>query len=576
MESGLFTLAMAALAYVAFILAYLFYGRYLSTRIFNFLDEEELPSHAHRDGRDFVPSRRAVLFGHHFTSIAGAGPIVGPAIAVVWGWLPAMLWVIFGAILIGAVHDFSALVISTRNQGRSIVDISREVMNPRVRIIFFLFIYIVLTMVLAVFLYVMAKLFIAFPASVFPIWLQIPIAVGLGVVMRRGGNLIGWGGAALGMILICLWIGQTWVNWDIARILPPENKDILSPYFVWVIILLIYAFVSSVLPVQWLLQPRDYLNSLWLYLGVGGVLLGFVIAPQPLADPTPIRAVEGLPPIFPMLFVVIACGAVSGFHCLVCSGTTSKQLATTQDALPIGYGAMLLEGALAVLVIVACCSGVAPELWTDAESGYGSWVGAKSGAVGAFIQGSASYLSQIGLPLALAKTIMAVILVSFCGTTLDTATRVQRYVIGELGVSLRIPVLNRPMVATSLACVSALALSVFRHPTTGTMGGGGYILWPLFGNINQMLACLALLVTTVYIAKRGGRVIYTLIPCVFLLVTTGYAIFLQTKGFWMGPAPNHFLSAVSLGVIVLELWMLIEGAIVLIGALSLKPAEIEV
>ncbi len=573
MQSGFFTLLTALAAYIGFIVAYLVYGRYLSNRVFNFLDESEMPSQTLNDGHDYVPSRRAVLFGHHFTSIAGAGPIVGPAIAVVWGWLPALLWVVFGAIFMGAVHDFCALAVSARNQGRSLVDISREIMNPRVRFIFFIFIYITLTMVLATFLFFMAKLFIGYSHSVFPVWIQIPIAVGMGIMLRRGGNLTFWGLLSLILVLLTVWIGQDYVSWDIARFLPADNKDLLSPYFVWVVLLLIYAFIASILPVQWLLQPRDFLNSLWLYVGMGGVIVGFLISPQPFVDATPVREVPGLPPIFPLLFVVIACGAVSGFHCLVSSGTTSKQLACAKDALPIGYGSMLLEGALAVLVIVVCCSGVAPEFWANATKGYGSWAGAKKGALDAFVVGSGNYLSQIGLKQTFAQTVMAVIVVSFCGTTLDTATRIQRYVISELGASMNQQWLTRPMVATTLACLSALALSMFRDPATGYMGGGGYLLWPLFGNLNQMLACLALLVGTVYLAKRGKPLVYTFIPFLFMLITTGCAIFQQTKGFITAEQPNYLLFGVSAAVIVIEIWMLIEGIICLMERMSEYKAE---
>lgn len=574
MQTGFFTFVLAVSSYVLFIAGYLVYGRFLARHIFNFIDGQAMPSCAINDGRDFVPSRRAVLFGHHFTSIAGAGPIIGPAIAVVWGWFPALLWVVFGAIFMGAVHDFCSLAVSVHNRGRSLVDISREVMNPRIRIIFFLFIFIALTIVLAVFLYVMAKLFITFPHSVLPVWLQIPVAIWLGYMLRRNANLYLWGLLSLGLVIATLWFGEAFMVWDLQAILPAGHTGVLSPYFIWVLLLLIYCFVASVIPVHWLLQPRDFLNSLWLYLGMGGVFIGFLFMPQPMADPAPFREVTGLPPIFPLLFVTVACGAVSGFHCLVSSGTTSKQLASSQDALPIGYGAMLLEGALAVLVIVACCSGVGAEKWGNADSGYGSWAGATKGAIGTFISGSAFYLSQLGIPLENAKTIMAVILVSFCGTTLDTATRIQRYVVSELAESVNLPALAKPFTATTIACGSALALSIFRDPESGVMGSGGYILWPLFGNINQMLACLALLVGSVYLARLRISVVYTLIPSLFMLVTTGYAIFIQTMGFLDAQHPNYLLFVVSLGVIALEGWMLVEGFLVLMQCLNGKTEPV--
>ncbi len=569
------TLAIVLFSSIGFLLAYRFYGRFISHRIFNFIEETPMPSHERNDGRDYVPTRRSILFGHHYTSIAGAGPIVGPAIGVVWGWLPAVLWIVFGSIFIGAVHDLAALSISVRHGGRSLGDVSRDILNPRVRIVFFLFVLFLLTLVLAVFLYFIALLFIKFPSSVLPIWLQIPIAVSLGwAVYRKGFNLPIAAALAVFAMFLTIVLGH-FVPVDIEGFLPEGNTGFLSPYFIWVVILLGYCFFASILPVQVLLQPRDYINSNELYIGLVLIIIGFAIAPMPMVAPAVTTGFEGAPPLLPMLFIVIACGAISGFHCLVASGTTAKQLNSASDACAIGYGAMLLEGMLAIIVVIACCSGLSAEEWSTQ---YASWSSARAGALAGFVRGSASYIAAVGIPEAFAQTLVAVVIVSFCATTLDTATRIERYIITELASSFKIPKLARPIPATILVCLLALSLSLFRDPVKGVIGSGGYILWPLFGTINQMLGCLALMIATVYLAKRRKPILFTAIPMFFLLIMTGWAIFRQTTGFILPPAgvePNYQLFAVSAAIIVLEAWMLVEGIIAFGGTLGRKGPETE-
>jgi len=569
------TLAIVLFSSIGFIVAYLFYGRFISQRIFNFIEETPMPSHERNDGRDYVPTRRSILFGHHYTSIAGAGPIVGPAIGVVWGWLPAVLWIVFGSIFIGAVHDLAALSLSVRHGGRTLGDVSRDILNPRVRIVFFLFVLFLLTLVLAVFLYFIALLFIKFPSSVLPIWLQIPIAVTLGwAVYRKGFNLPIAAALAVIAMFLTIVLGH-FLPIDVQGYLPAGNTGFLSPYFVWIVVLLGYCFFASILPVQVLLQPRDYINSNELYIGLALIIVGFAVAPQPMVAPALTTGFEGAPPLFPMLFIVIACGAISGFHCLVASGTTAKQLNSASDARAIAYGGMLLEGVLAIVVVVACCSGLSVEEWSKQ---YASWNSARAGALAGFVRASASYIAAVGIPEAFAQTLVAVVIVSFCATTLDTATRIERYVIAELAGSFKIPKLARPIPATILVCLLALSLSLFRDPIKGVIGSGGYILWPLFGTINQMLGCLALLITTVYLTKRRKPIVFTAIPMLFLLIMTGWAIFRQTKGFILPPAgvePNYRLFAVSASIVVLEVWMLIEGIIAFAEALADKSPRAE-
>ncbi|MFH1743673.1 MAG: carbon starvation CstA family protein, partial [bacterium] len=393
-------------------------------------------------------------------------------------------------------------------------------------------------------------------------------------VYRKGFSLPIAATLAVLIMFLTIVLGH-FVPIDISGYLPAGNTGFLSPFFVWIVLLLGYCFFASILPVQVLLQPRDYINSNVLYIGLVLIILGFFVAPQPMVAPAITHGFEGAPPLFPMLFIVIACGAISGFHCLVASGTTGKQLDKSSDACSIAYGGMLLEGVLAVIVVVACCSGLSAEQWATR---YTSWAGAQAGALASFIFGSASYISALGIPEAFAQTFVAVIIVSFCATTLDTATRIERYVITELADSFNIRQLAKPVPATILVCLLALSLSMFRDPAKQVIGSGGYILWPLFGTINQMLGCLALLIVTVYLAKRRKPIVFTALPMLFLLVMTAWAIFRQTKGFIsppLGVQPNYLLFGVSVSIIVLEAWMLVEGIFAFTGAISARSSQSE-
>ncbi len=363
------TVIIAAGAFVLYLVAYHTYGRYLARRIFRVEPERTAPSVELNDGIDYVPSHRDIVFGHHFTSIAGTGPIVGPAIAVVWGWVPALVWVLVGSIVMGAVHDFGSLIVSMRNRGRTIADLAGTVVNARVRLLFLLVVVVGLWIVLAVFGLVIATVFKLYPSSVIPVWTQIPIAVGLGLWVRRGGNLILGTLIAVGLMYGTIaWSASIpWATPDNAEgvaMLPAALTAVISPVAFWPLLLLVYIFVASVLPVQTLLQPRDFINAWQLLIAMG--LLGVGLAasrPEIVADAvnfTPAPAAEGakVPGFLPFLFVTIACGAISGFHCLVASGCASRQLRSEADAQYVGYGAMLTEGFLAVLVILACVAGI--------------------------------------------------------------------------------------------------------------------------------------------------------------------------------------------------------------------------
>lgn len=604
------TLLIAVGVFVGYLVAYHTYGRWLSRRIFNLDVNADVPSRQLRDDVDYVPTRKEVIFGHHFTSIAGTGPIVGPAIAVFWGWLPALLWVLFGSVFIGAVHDFSALVISLRNRGQTVGEIAGRMVTPRAKYLFLVILFFALTIVLAIFGLVIAVIFSLYPESVLSVWIAMPLAVAIGLwVYKKGGALLWPSLGVLALLYLSIYVGTYYLPLDIRNLFAGASSAQQGQYAViaWTIVLFVYCFVASVLPVWLLLQPRDYINSHQLIVALVLLMLGIVVAgatgqadllgsAPAIADNIPADA----PPIFPFLFITVACGAVSGFHCLVSSGTSSKQVACEPDAQCVGYGAMLLEGALAVIVILACCAGVGMgkfdrvgvetgsgyeyrphitsdtgqqlvgrEAWLTRYDASKGWHGFSLGAkVGAFIEGGANFLSTVGLPLKMAIGIMAVLVACFAATTLDTATRLQRYVIQELAQAAHLKQLTNKYVATTLAVVLGGAVAMLPGPKGP--GSGGLILWPLFGATNQLLAGLAFMVTAFYLWRRGKPVFLALIPMGIMLIMPVWALswkmFNQQTGWCWGGGDqlfgldiNYLLLGFGIAIIVLQVWMVIEG-----------------
>ena len=569
------SLIIAASAGVLYVIAYYTYGRFLGNKIFKLTKDNICPSVELHDGVDFVPSRKEVLFGHHFASIAGTGPIVGPALAVIWGWLPALIWVVVGSIFMGAVHDFGALIISLRNQGRSIGDIAGDLISKRVKFLFLMIIFLSLLIVVAIFAVVIGLCFNMFPESVWPVWLQIPIAVVLGMLIYRKN----WNPTVLGLIAVVLMYGT--IIWGAYHPVHMESlkiaattadghehwKTIFSPVAIWVILLLFYVYIASTISVKTLLQPRDFINSYQLFIAMGLLALGIIVAhPQMAAPVTNFSLGENSPPVLPMLFVFVACGAISGFHSLVASGTSSKQCHNEHDSLFIGYGSMLIESLLAVFVIIACGAGIA--YGADALPGafsehYGSWAAAKDfkGQLSAFINGSSNMMTSFGLPFEVGKTLMGVFIVSFAATTLDSATRIQRYIIAETATMCKMPLFAHKHPATCIAVGSAFILAFCEGS-----GTGAFKLWPLFGAMNQLLGGLALLVITVYLARKKVNTLYTAIPMVFMIAMTGWAMYYNVMEFagYRNGARNTLLLVISLIIIAFEIWMIIETVIVLV------------
>jgi len=545
---------LAAIVVVLFAVAYHFYSGFLARRVFALSADEPVPSRELEDGIDYVPTRRHVLWGHHFASIAGAAPIVGPAIAVIWGWLPAILWVALGTVAMGAAHDFAALVISARHRGRSIGEIAGHVISPRVRTLFLIVISLLVWVVLAVFAFIIGTLFRSNPGSVFPINIQIIVALILGwlVYKRKLGmlvpSLVGYA-----LLLTAIFYGDAFA----ARFPVIGEVSVVT----WVWLLLIYSFVASVLPVWLLLQPRDYLNSHQLVTGLVVLTAGLLVLRPAVVAPLVNLEPEGAPSLIPFLFVTIACGAISGFHGLVASGTTSKQISCMTDARPIGYGGMMAEGMLGLLAALAATAGFASA--ADWHAHYASW-GAANGLAAkldAFVSGGGTFVASLGIPFETAKTFMAVMVIAFAATSLDTGARIQRLVIAELAESYGVKQLTNRYLAGALGIAAALVLAI-------TQGGGkgGLALWPLFGTTNQLVAGVTLLVVSVWLKRLGKPIAYTLIPMLLVGAVTLWAMAGNLVDYF-GNFEELWLLAISGSVILaLDVWIILEGLSTLMAA----------
>ncbi len=634
--------ALAALGALA--IAYFTYGRFLARRVFQLDANRPTPSHTLEDGIDYVPTRVPILFGHHFASIAGLGPILGPAIAVIWGWLPAVLWVVIGCIFIGAVHDLGALAVSLRFGGRTIGDLCQDLMGPRARLLALLIIFFLLALAMGAFVNAISGLFVNFhPDAIIPSFGLRRVAVGIGI---SGYKLdVGLGRATVaGLALfaaLILWgvhqpvlthewfvSAETRQALDAARDTNPKKGPGLicrngpegashklnlvpssgfeRPYGAtaaikhlraignnaaaddvnnaaaatrkyWIYALLAYAFIASVLPVWLLLQPRDYINSFQLYFALAALIAGLTIAAltgspeghihaaafrpdvpmSPLGPGEVLADVPKAPSWLPLLFVTIACGAVSGFHSLVSSGTTVRQINRETDAQLIGYGGMLVEGVLAILVIMACVAGLGAEAW-QAGGEYGSWrsIGGAGLAVqlSAVVRGGANFLAKLGIPTQYGSALLAVTIVAFAMTTLDTATRLLRFNVEAICRSVRLEKLANRYFGSLVAVVAIAAFGLVP---------AGKTLWTLFGTTNQLLAGLTLLAISVFLYKLRRRMVFTIVPMAIMLAMAFWAIAISLRGFWSNPQLTEFnrwsLTIVTLIILVMSVWLIIEG-----------------
>lgn len=555
------SLVLIIIAIIGYLLAYRIYGRFLGRKILRLSADQIMPAHELKDGIDYVPTKPHILFGHHFTTIAGLGPIVGPAIGIIWGWLPAFLWVFLGSIFMGAVHDFTTLVVSARNKGKSIGELTAQIISPSTRYALQFIMQLLLFIVLAVFAMIVGSLFVMYPEAVIPVWAQIPVAVWLGVQIRKGKNDLVYSILALILLYGFVILG---VNVPVSL---PWDKEV--SIVVWCIILFIYVFFASTIPVQKLLQPRDYINSHQLLVAMALLILGIIIAHPPLSAPAinedAFLPGADVPDLAPILFIVIACGAISGFHALASSGTTVKQLNNEMDTLPVGFGSMITESFLAVLVIVAAGAGLGMGLEADGEvftglaaykHHYASWSSANGLAakLDAFIVGSANLFSSLGVPVRYGSAFVVVFIVSFANTTLDSAARIQRISLQEIFTGnegrIRKPMNNRYL-ATGVIVIAAAAMTFFKPG-----GQGAMVLWPLFGSLNQLMAALALGVVTVYFASKKIPIYFTLIPMLIILVLTLWAMVENLGGF----IADGEILLVVLSALILSLTLWLTGS----------------
>lgn len=547
---------LTALALTAFYLGYRFYARFLGQRIFQLDPDFRTPAHVQEDGVDYVPTNKWVLWGHHFTSVAGAAPIVGPAIAVVWGWLPAFLWVTLGTVFFAGIHDAGALWASVRSEGKSIGALTESVVGKRARSLFMVVIFLLLLMVNAVFAIVIAQLFEAFPSSVIPAWFVIAVALGIGYTLYRRGIPLLWP-SIIGLILL---YGSMFVG-DQIPISLPEQVAGLPAGAVWVLLLFAYAFLASTLPVWLLLQPRDYINGLQLFIALAIFFSAVVLGnPEIVAPAINSNVPADVPPLIPLLFVTIACGAISGFHGLVSSGTTSKQLNRESEVPFVGYLGAVGEGTLAIAAILACTAGFATfEAW---EGFYTTFT---AGSVQAFVVGGGTIISDgLSLPLHFSETLLAVMAVLFAATTMDTGVRLQRYIVQEWGNIYNLKFLQGRWISTGVAVGACLALAFGTGEGTGT---GGLEIWPLFGTTNQLLGALTLLVLSVFLLKRSRRVVFTLVPFVFLVSMTVWALLVQLRQWW--DEGRTLLVVMDVVILIAAVWVGLEA----MGALNRARRE---
>lgn len=525
------------LAAVWLIVMYKWYGGIIDRKLISANDAQPTPAEVLRDNIDYVPSRPEILFGHHFSSIAGAGPIVGPMLAYsLFGWLPALLWVLLGSVFIGAVHDYVSLMTSVRNKGVSIAVLTQTYVSNRARWIFSIFLWLALVLVTAVFSVLTAQTLVEKPEIVVPTFGLILLAIIFGfLVNRRNFNI--WIGT-IGAIIVL-----------IGLIILGDHIPINASFDFWLITVLVYSFVASTIPVWILLQPRDYISMYILIIGLALALVSLIVLHPSINGPAFHNTASSNLPLWPMLFITVACGAVSGFHSVVSSGTSAKQLRRESDGKIVAFGGMLTEAFLAIIVILLISSVL---FWKEASipelTGYVfNDLLTKQGVNITFGTALGKAMVSIGVPIQYGIAFGVLMLNAFILTTLDTCARLSRYVLSET-IGQKSHFLKNKYTATGIGLVIAYFL---------VMDNSWRILWPVFGAANQLIAALSLLVISAYVFGFKKSTIYTLIPGVFMLVTTEAALLYQL--FWQYiPEGNIVLSILSAVLMILGVIIALE------------------
>lgn len=539
------SLVLAVIGIVLMVAGYLLYSKFLAKKVYRLDPAFTTPAHELNDGVDYVPTNKFVLWGHHFTSVAGAAPIVGPAVAVIWGWLPAVLWVTLGTIFFAGMHDMGALWASQRHKGQSMGMLSGRYIGPRGRALFLVVIFLLLLMVVAAFAVVIKNLLISTPSSVIPVWGAILVAAVIGQMIYRWKiNLL------LTTIIGVVALYALILVGDANPVVLPDPILGMTPATFWIVALFVYAGIASLLPVWVLLQPRDYINGVQLFIGLG-ILFGSVLlsAPAIVAPAINHNVPEGTPPLVPLLFVTIACGAISGFHGMVSSGTSAKQLDKETDARFVGYFGAVGEGLLALGAIIAATAGY--RTLADWEAVYTAF---NEGGVAAFVEGGGNILNAgLGIPLGLSATILATMAVLFAATTMDTGMRLLRFVVQEAGE------LAKVRIGGALGTIIALVIAVGLVFSLGADGEGGMLIWPLFGTTNQLLASLTLSVIAVILLRKRINPLPVMIPLAVVMVMSIYALIIQLGTFYADQ--NWLLLVLDVIILIASLWVALEAFI---------------
>ncbi|MDW7729895.1 MAG: carbon starvation protein A [Dethiobacteria bacterium] len=519
-------LLFVVVALVLYYLSYRFYATFLSEKIWKLNPETETPAYKYEDDFEFVPTDKPVVMGHHFTSIAGAAPIVGPIVAAIWGWLPALLWIIFGTIFIGAVHDLGALVASLRHDGRGIADFLKDLLGKRAMQLMYIVVFFLLVLVSAVFVHVIAVLASNFPAAVYSVWIEIPLAIFIGLMIRNKWKINLYVAAIIAVVIMY------------AVILLGVRYPLALEYRTWVFILLGYMLIAARLPVWLLVQPRDFINGIQLVIALAVATIGVIalaaIGGGQLAAPAVRLAPPGAPPIWPFVMITIACGAISGWHSIVGSGTTPKQLKNERDAKAVGYGSMLGEGYLAVIALLTAVVGLGVAGYTDS---YAAWGAAAWPAI--FATGGAAFLVPLGIPAVVGAAFFAVVAKSFAMTTLDSAMRFTRIAFAESVDTFGMPAFLKDKTISLIPGIIIIAYLA--------VSGYGMVLWPLFGAANQILAGIALLAAAVFLKMLKRPTKHYMIPFVIMIITSMVAMVHQIFSNYI---PNGLWSLVIIGGVV--------------------------
>ncbi|CEQ17293.1 carbon starvation CstA family protein [Paraclostridium sordellii] len=528
------SLTLLLVSAIILFIGYVCYGGYLAKK-WGVDDNIKTPAHTKYDGVDYVPAKSPVLLGHHFASIAGAGPIVGPIQAAVFGWIPVALWVLIGSIFFGGVQDFGSLFASIRHDGKSIGEIIEFNMGRKGKKLFSLFAWLTLVLVVAAFANIVADNFVSTPQAASASMFFIILAILFGIaVYRFKMPLIP--ATIVGVILLfgCIYLGFLF--------------PIVLSKQTWIILLMIYIFVASVTPVWILLQPRDYLNSYLLYAMIIGALLGiFILRPEIQMEGFVGFNVEGQY-LFPFLFVTVACGAISGFHSLVGSGTSSKQLYKESDAKKIGYGAMLIEGLLAIVALITVAY--------ISNKQFGSLLG-NGGPVNVFSEGIANFMMSFGIPFTVGKTFTSLAISAFALTSLDTATRLGRFIFQEFFDTTN-PDEKESKKSTNKNPLTNMYIStIITVVCSGLLAVMGYEkIWPIFGSANQLLAAIALMAIAIWLANSKKSFKEFIIPIIFMFIVTIVSLCLNIKA---NIGVNYALVIIAVLLLILALILIKEA-----------------